>query len=119
LWEFKDRILQSTKQVWNADVDLDLVICTLVLHAIYENVILTMTGINTGINAHSFINMAINWTLVHLQILDPSMLSEQERIMITEFELLDINGTYNNICFFIFLNITLLLIIPELKLFLT
>ncbi|XP_018371691.1 PREDICTED: uncharacterized protein LOC108766713 isoform X3 [Trachymyrmex cornetzi] len=91
LWEFKDRILQSAKQVWNVDVDLDLVICTLVLHAMCENVIWTMAGTNTGIDAHTFINMAINWILVHLQILDPSMLSKQERIMLTEFELLDID----------------------------
>ncbi|XP_018308342.1 uncharacterized protein [Mycetomoellerius zeteki] len=89
LWEFKDRILQSAKQVWNADVDLDLVICTLVLHAMCENVIWTMAGI--GIDAHTFINMAISWILIDLQILDPIMLSEQERIMFTEFELLDID----------------------------
>ncbi|XP_018356123.1 PREDICTED: uncharacterized protein LOC108756645 isoform X1 [Trachymyrmex septentrionalis] len=92
LWEFKDRILQSAKQVSNVDIDLDSVICTLVLHAMCENVILTMAGTNTfGIDAQTFINMAINWILVHLQILDPSMLSEQERIMFTEFELSDID----------------------------
>ena len=89
--------MQSAKQVWNADVDLDLIICTLVLHAMCENVILAMADTDTGIDAYTFIDMAINWTLVHLQILDPSMLSEQERIMFTEFELLDNNGTYSNV----------------------
>jgi len=84
--------LQSVKQVCNAD--LDLVICTLVLQALVENVILTTAGINTGIDVHTFVNIAVSWTLVDLQILDPIMLNKQERIILTELELFDIDSMY-------------------------
>lgn len=117
LWEFKARISQSVKQVWNTDVDLDLVICTLMLQALCENVILTIAGTNIEIDIHAFVNMAVSWTLVDLQILDPIMLDEQERTMITEMEF-DINSTYNKYKFFLFsLNNTniLLLLIRELQ----
>lgn len=97
LWEFKDRISQSVKQVWDVDVDLNLVICTVVLQALCENVILTMAGTNTGIDVHTFVNMVISWTLVDLQILDSTILDEQERIMFTEMELSDIDSMYNTI----------------------
>ncbi|TGZ52585.1 hypothetical protein DBV15_10513 [Temnothorax longispinosus] len=85
LWEFKDRISQSVKQIWDAGVDLDLVICMLVLQALCENVILTMADTDTGIDVHTFVNMAVSWTLVDLQILDPTM-DEQERAMFAEME---------------------------------
>lgn len=121
LWEFKDRISQSVKQVWNADVDLDLVICTVVLQALCENVILTMAGTNTGIDVHTFVNMVISWTLVDLQILNSTMLDEQERTMFTKVELFDIDSMYNKYEFFIFSlndNIILLLLIRERRSFL-
>lgn len=95
LWEFKDRISQSVKQVWDANVDLDLVICTVVLQALCENVILTMAGINIEIDVHTFVNIAVNWTLAALGILDPTMLSEQECSMFTELELFDTDSMYN------------------------
>ncbi|XP_011697898.1 PREDICTED: uncharacterized protein LOC105455895 isoform X2 [Wasmannia auropunctata] len=91
LLEFKDRILQSVKQVWDPDADLGLVICTLVLQALYENVILTTAGIDTGIDTRTFVNTAVSWILVDLQILEPTMLTEQERAMFTELELFDID----------------------------
>lgn len=95
LWEFKDRISQSVKQVWDANVDLDLVICMVVLQALCENVILTMVGANIGIDIHTFVNMAVNWTLVDLRILDQSMLSEEECTMFTELELFDTDSMYS------------------------
>lgn len=79
LRESKDRILQSVKQISDTDVDFDLIICTLVLRALCEQVILTMAEINTGMDVRIFVNMAIISVLADLQILDPVTLNEQER----------------------------------------
>lgn len=81
LWESKDRILQSIKQISDIDVDFDLIICMLVLQALCEQVILTTAGINTGMDVRIFINMAIISVLADLEILDPITLDEQERNM--------------------------------------
>ncbi|RLU26878.1 hypothetical protein DMN91_000676 [Ooceraea biroi] len=80
LWEFKDRISQSVKQVSYGDIDFDLIICMLVLRALCEQVILAMAGTNTGTDVHTFVNTAIIWALTDLQILDSNTLDEQERI---------------------------------------
>lgn len=94
LWEGKNQISQSVKQVFDADVDLDLIICMLTLRALCEQVTLTTAGANTGIDVYIFINMAVIWTLADLQILDLDTLDKQERTTFTELILFDTDSRY-------------------------
>lgn len=87
LWKSKVRIVQSIKQVSDSDVDRDSIICMLVLQALCEQVTLTTAGINTGTDVRTFVNMAIIWALVDLQILDPNSLDERERVIFDKSEL--------------------------------
>lgn len=66
----------------------------LVLRAVCEQVILTTVDANTGTDDRTFVNMAIIWALVDLQILDPNTLDEKERVTFAELVLFDADGTY-------------------------
>jgi hypothetical protein len=73
---FKSWILQSVKYVLYNDIDLNFIICMVMLQAICEHVSLSMTEANIGIDIHSFIDASIFWALTELQTLHPDMLAE-------------------------------------------
>lgn len=70
-----------------------------------------MADTNTGIDDNTFVNMAVTWTLMDLQILDPITLDEQEHIMFTDIESLTV---YKKNKFFLFsLNDTIILFLSK------
>jgi len=88
---FKTWILQSVKYVLYNDIDLNFIICMLMLLAICEHVSLSMTDANIEIDIYSFIDASIFWALTELQTLHPDMLIKH----ITSESQLDSDSMYD------------------------
>lgn len=87
LRDCKVRIMRSVKQASMDSPDDDSIICTLMLQAVCEQVTLTTAGVNTGMDVRTFVNTAIIWAMVDLQILDLDVLDKRERDMLVELGL--------------------------------
>ncbi|XP_076649857.1 uncharacterized protein LOC143357330 [Halictus rubicundus] len=86
LREAKDRISQSIKQLPFDQPDMDLLISSLVVQAICEEVTMTLMNVRIDTDIHAFVNAAVVWALRDMDVFEhETILVEEEFLLLSHF----------------------------------